>query len=106
MKEWVVRNGWDEAPFLDVDAPAGIAAGERWERALHQAADRCEAVLFLISRDWLKSDWCLREFNLAQKLNKRLFGVLIEDLNVAELPATLTGTWQVVNLAAGNDHVL
>ncbi len=106
LRGWIVRNGWDDAPFLDLDTASGIAAGERWERALHKAADRCEAVLVLISTDWLQSDWCLREFNLAQKLNKRLFGVLIEDLPKADLPATLVGTWQIVNLATGNDHIL
>jgi hypothetical protein len=106
LRDWIVAHGWDDAPFLDLDPTGGIAAGERWERALHQAADHCEAVVVLISRDWLQSDWCLREFNLAQKLNKRLFGVLIEDLPKADLPATLTGTWQVVNLAAGSDHTL
>ena len=39
-------------------------------------------------------------------LNKRLFGVLIEDLAVGELPEDLTGTWQIVRLAAGRDHVM
>ena len=92
--------------FLDLDPERGIAAGERWERALNEAASRCEAVLFLVSRDWLASRWCLKEFNLARKLNKRLFGVLIEAIPVAELPDDLTGTWQVVDLAAGQDHVM
>ena len=79
-------------------------AGERWERALNEAASRCEAMhaghpagvdcdhrrdclraieialakSFLISRNWLDSRRCVKEFNLARKLNKRLFGVLIE----------------------------
>jgi len=92
--DWIIVGGY------------GIAAGERWERALHEAADRCEVVLFLVSQVWLKSDWCLKEFNLAQKLNKRLFGILIEDLPLSELPTTLTTSWQVINLASGNDHIL
>ncbi len=55
---------------------------------------------------WLASGWCLKEFNLAHKLNKRLFGVLIEDLPVDDLPGNLTSTWQIVRLAAGRDHVM
>jgi hypothetical protein len=106
LRDWIIAGGWDEHPFLDLDPQRGIAAGERWETALHEAADRCEAVLFLVSKNWLTSDWCLKEFNLAQKLNKRLFGVLIDDLPLSELPSTLTTTWQVINLAAGNDHIL
>lgn len=80
-------------------------AGERWERALHQAASRCDAVLFLISRAWLESDWCRREFRLAQRLNKQIFGLLIEDMPVAALPEELTVAWQLVNFAQGQDHV-
>ena len=73
------HEGWDDV-FLDIDAGTGIAAGERWERALTEAASRCEAVLFLISRAWLASRWCLKEFELAYRLNKRLFGLLLEDI--------------------------
>lgn len=64
LAEWLGENGWDEY-FLDLEPERGIAAGERWERALYQAATRCEAVLFLISRNWLASAWCLREMELA-----------------------------------------
>ena len=106
LRDWIIKGGWDDRPFLDLDPRRGIAAGERWERALHEEADRCEVVLFLISRDWLRSDWCLKEFTLALKLNKRLFGVLIDDLPHADLPPTLTATWQIVNLASGADHEL
>src|ERR1700739_1918840 len=43
---------------------------------------------------------------LAHKLNKCLFGVLIEPIDATELPEDLTGTWQFVDLAAGRDHEL
>src|SRR5499427_4650252 len=91
IRNWLAAEGWNEV-FLDLDPERGIAAGERWERALNEAASRCEVVLFLISKAWLASRWCLKELNLAHRLGKRLFGVLIEDLAVADLPADLTGT--------------
>jgi formylglycine-generating enzyme required for sulfatase activity len=105
LRDWLLAQGWDDV-FLDTDPHRGIAAGERWERSLNQAALRCEAVLFLVSRAWLASDWCQKEFNLAHRLNKRLFGLLIEDLPISDLPATLTGTWQLVPLASGRDHTM
>src|SRR6185312_15567500 len=88
--DWLAREGWNEV-FLDLDAERGIKAGERWERALNEAASRCEAVLFLISRPWLASRWCLKEFNLARRLNKRLFGVVIEPMPFSEVPDDLNG---------------
>jgi TIR domain len=90
LRMWLAEQGWDDV-FLDTDPKRGIAAGERWEGALNKAALRCEAVLFLVSEAWLASDWCVKEFHLAQRLNKRLFGVLIEDIPIDRLPAELTG---------------
>ena len=60
LRDWLIAEGWDDL-FLDLDPTRGIAAGERWERALNEAANRCEAVLFLVSRAWLASRWCLKE---------------------------------------------
>ncbi len=105
LHDWLAAEGWDDV-FLDLDPERGIVAGERWEGALNLAANRCEAVLFLVSLAWLGSRWCLNELNLAHRLNKRLFGVLIEDVPIAHLPPDLTSAWQLVNLATGSDHQL
>lgn len=106
LYDWLGREGWKDEIFLDLDPMRGIAAGDRWERALNEAANRCEAVLFLVSKAWIASGWCRKELNLASRLNKRLFGVLIEDLTVEEIPKDLSGDWQVVRLASGRDHVM
>jgi len=106
LRDWLSSNGWKDEIFLDLDPQRGIAAGERWDRALNHAANRCEAVLFLVSKDWLASPWCRKEFILAHRLNKRLFGVMIEDLAVDQLPQEIVGTWQVVGLATGRDHIM
>ncbi len=105
MQDWLIEQGWDEL-FLDLDPERGIVAGQRWEKALHDAASRCDAVLFLVSQDWLDSDWCRKEFRLAHRLNKRIIGILIEDIAIDSLPDELTSTWQLINLASGNDHQL
>jgi CHASE2 domain-containing sensor protein len=103
LRDWLVAEGWNDL-FLDLDPERGIVAGERWERALNEAASRCEAVLFLISKAWLASRWCLKELNLAHRLNKRMFGLLIEDIPLNELSPDFTSTWQLVRLATGRDH--
>jgi hypothetical protein len=36
---------------------AGSRRGECWERRLHEASQRCEPVIFLVSRNWLASGW-------------------------------------------------
>jgi hypothetical protein len=103
MRDWLTSEGWDDV-FLDLDPERGIAAGKRWERELHMAATRCEAVIFLVSENWLASGWCMKEYGLARGLNKKLFAVLIEpDKRVGDLPPQLTGTWQVTSLVGGQD---
>jgi hypothetical protein len=59
LRDWLASEGWKDV--LDLDPERGIAAGQRWERALHDAASRCEAIIFLVSADWLGSGWCAKE---------------------------------------------
>ena len=63
LRDWLAVQGWNDV-FLDLDSERGIAAGERWERALHEAANRCEVVIFLVSANSLASGWCLKEYVL------------------------------------------
>ena len=103
LRDWLASEGWDDV-FLDLDPERGIAGGERWERALHQASARCEAVIFLVSSNWLASGWCLKEYTLARGLNKKLFAVFVDlTRTLADLPAELSDTWQVVDLVGGQD---
>src|SRR5262249_18254634 len=106
LRDWLEREGWKDDLFLDLDPKRGIAAGERWERALNEAASRCEAVVFLVSKVWLASRWWLPGFHLGPRLGERLFGVLIGDLLVDDLSVGLCGTWRIVRLAYGRDHVM
>ncbi len=100
LQEWMIREGWSgkDDIFLDFDPDRGIAGGERWARALEEAATRCEAVLFLVSEHWLASKWCADECQLANKLNKKLFALLIEDVALDRLPGGFSTQWQVVRL--------
>ncbi len=100
LRDWLVREGWsgDNDIFLDLDPERGIVAGQRWARALEEAATRCEAVLYLVSEDWLASKWCWDEYQLAKELNKKLFALLIDEVPMERLPGGLTAQWQVVNL--------
>src|SRR5690242_16912322 len=97
LKQWLLNNGWDDV-FLDLDPERGLKAGERWQEALRRAADRCEAVVFIISPAWAKSKWCLTEFLLAKSLHKLIFGVVVKETALSELPTELTSEFQLTNL--------
>ena len=104
VRDWLAGQGFDDI-FLDLDPARGLKAGDRWEQALNEAAGRCEAVVFLVSHAWIASAWCRKEMSLAHRLNKRMFGVLIEDLGIDEVPKDLSGEWQLVRLASGRDGI-
>jgi WD40 repeat protein len=97
LKEWLANNGWKDV-FLDLDPERGLLAGERWQEALRRAADRCEAVVFVVTPAWAKSKWCLTEFLLAKSLNKRIFGAILKPVALGELPVELTAEWQLSQL--------
>src|SRR5271166_2319729 len=106
LRDWLASEGWNDV-FLDLDPERGIAAGERWERALNAAANRCEAVNFVVSGNWVASPWCKKEYYLSRGLNKRLFAALIDPAkSIESLSDELKGVWQVVNLVGGQDHRL
>jgi hypothetical protein len=55
-------------------------------------------VLFLISEEWLASKWCVDEYLLANRLNKKLFALLTADIALDRLPGGLAAQWQIVRL--------
>jgi tetratricopeptide (TPR) repeat protein len=98
LRDWLQSNGWDDV-FLDLDPVRGLAPGERWQNALKAAADRCEAVLCIITENWLNSRWCLSEYLLAKQLGKRLFPVIFGDVGISALPADMAIDHQAVDVA-------
>jgi hypothetical protein len=102
LRDWLLEQGFDDL-YLDIDPERGTLPGERWQEALKAAADRCEAVLFLVSPAWLASKWCLAEFLLAKSLHKRIFGVIVEPVPFEQVPAEMAAEWQLCELA-GEDR--
>jgi hypothetical protein len=79
----------------------GIAAGERWKTALQKAAHRCEVVLALVSPQWLASQWCKTQTDVARLMGKRIIVALI-GADKAQISLDLTDE-QWVDLAKDPD---
>jgi len=101
LRDWLVARGWDDL-FLDIDPHRGLVSGQRWLDRLQESAQRCKAVIFLLSRAWLSSRYCTAEFWEARKQERLLFAVVIDDTAVAEVPAEMRGVWQLVFLTRGS----
>ena len=82
--------------FIDIGAETGLRLGQKWQEALRQASDRCEAVICLLSRNWQSSDYCRLEYLLAENLGKQILVARLEDLGDTDI----TSKWQRCDLFA------
>jgi tetratricopeptide (TPR) repeat protein len=98
IRDWLNEKGWEDV-FLDLGPVAGDHTGEGWRRALHEYAARCEAVVFLVSRNWLKSERQRSEYEFARRLNKRVFVTLVEQLSIKDLPSSMRDAHRTLFLA-------
>lgn len=76
VRDWLAKNGSDDV-FLDLDPERDIVAGQRWKEALQKAANRCEVVLALVSKEWLASSWCKSEIDAARLMGKKVIVALV-----------------------------
>ncbi|MEU2251809.1 TIR domain-containing protein [Nocardia xishanensis] len=96
LKRWLIEQDPALANeiFLDLDRDTGIRPGTRWKDALIRAAERCEAVICLLSTNWERSAECKTEFRTAENLHKPIYCLRLEKLTSREVAAE----WQQVDL--------
>ncbi len=70
-------------PWMDV---TGIETGSQFAEVIARAIDRCEIVIFVISRHSVESPWTRKEVLYAQEKKRKIYPVSIDD---AELPTQL-----------------
>jgi hypothetical protein len=77
MKAWLEAQGHTSL-FLDFDPEAGIKGGSGWEQTLYRQLRQCQAVIALLSPNWLASKWCFPELVLARERGKAIFPVKVQ----------------------------
>lgn len=71
--------------FHDVWFDQRLYAGQRWWKEILNRLEWCEGFIYLLSNDSLQSEYCQREFELAQSLGKDIFPVIIDpDITVPD----------------------
>ncbi|MEM9535017.1 MAG: TIR domain-containing protein [Cyanobacteria bacterium P01_E01_bin.45] len=77
MKSWLEKQGY-RSLFLDFDPEVGIEAGTEWKQVLYRKLRQSQAVIALVTPNWLASQWCDREVTLADEKGKSIFVVKVE----------------------------
>jgi WD40 repeat protein len=102
MATWLIKQG-HTSYFIDNDEKSGISAGTRWEQVLYQRLRQCQAIVALVTPDWLESKWCFAEMTQAREKGKPIFPVitkpcqppgLLSDIQQIDLTADLEGGYR------------
>ena len=72
---WLRSQGHEEV-FLDFDKDTGIDVGDDWERRLYREVERAQAVILVLTANWMASKWCFVEFAQARALGKAIYPVI------------------------------
>jgi hypothetical protein len=86
--------------FIDYDEKSGIRAGTDWAQVLYQRLRQCQAVVALITPNYLESKWCFGEMILARENGKPIFPI---KLKPCELPG-LFGDLQSIDLTVDKEN--
>jgi cytochrome c1 len=76
IADWLQKHGFG-AIFVDFDEHAGIPPGAHWESTLYRELLRSEAVVVILTSNWLNSKWCFAEFTQARALGKAIFPLIL-----------------------------
>ena len=60
-----------EAVFFEYYGDWKLKNGEEWDPRLEQAIRSADAVLFLVSRLFLGTDYCVKEINVAREIREK-----------------------------------
>ena len=80
-----------------------IKTGAEFQAEINQGIEEADNVVYLISSDSLGSAYCQQEINYALSLNKRIIPLLIESINLEQIPSSLRAL-QFIDFTGSQDE--
>jgi hypothetical protein len=77
VRSWLKADGHDV--FLDYDRQDGIEGGDLWEERLYERLRGADAIVCLITSDYVTSRWCFGEIVAAKTLGSRIVPLAIAE---------------------------
>ncbi len=66
-----------------------LTPGQRWEKELKEQVEGCDAFVYGLSREAVKSEWSKREFRIAKKAKMPVFPVVMNPNAKSDIPSDL-----------------
>ncbi|MDQ3764789.1 MAG: TIR domain-containing protein [Actinomycetota bacterium] len=76
VASWLRAAGHE--PFLDHDLRDGISPGEDWKQRLYRELRRVDAVIGVVTKSFVASEWCFAELGIADARGCRLIPLRAE----------------------------
>ena len=77
----------DLEPWIDWKS---IPKGEEFKREIFQGIEKSDIFLFLVSPDSVRSKWCQKEINCANKNGKRILPIVVRNTSLKLIPSGIT----------------
>lgn len=84
MKLLQTGMGFARKDIFCTSLPNTLPTGEAFIEKIREELKECEAVIFLITREYLKSRFCLAELGAAWGLSKQIYPMLLVDIEEIE----------------------
>nr|BAP69031.1 RxLR effector candidate protein [Hyaloperonospora arabidopsidis Emoy2] len=82
-----IRKALEDAnvtTWLDLMDPSGIGGGSVWREEIARGITNAAVVLCLLTEDYAKSEWCLKELALAKQVGTPILAVSSEGVSIGE----------------------
>ena len=76
---------------LWMDELDGIVVGMEWRHAIEQAINTCTAMVAVLSPDYTKSEYCIKELARANALKRPIFPLQLRSVDPEQWPLALNG---------------
>jgi WD40 repeat protein len=77
IHQWLTETGHEV--FLDRDRRDGIGLGEKWRERLHERLRWADAVVCIVTSEYMSSKWCTVEVEIARSRGSKLLPVIAEE---------------------------
>lgn len=85
LKETLEKTG--KEAWIDLKH---LPASSIWRKEIEEAITGSIAFIYLVSENSLRSDYCQKEFEYAQRLNKRIFPILLPGMTDKDVPESIS----------------
>ena len=94
LTDWLEEQGWQDlelshSPVWNEEDKLPV------DEDMFKNAKRCDAALFVVTPNWIESEWCRGQFQKISDLGKPLLALICQKTKLEEIEQVILGEWSV-----------